>query len=159
VACREPIRRGGQSEKLNDFEGESMRHKIILSAAFIIILSVCVLAAPGALKTRPAKSNGQESDTSAAEQARLAKQAKITMEQAREIALKRAPGNIEEGELEREHGKLVYSFDIRNDKGTITEVQVSAKTGRIVSVEQENAQQEAAEKRKEEQEKTRKKHP
>lgn len=80
--------------------------------------------------------------------AKLAKQAKISMEQAREIASKKAEGTIEEGELEKEHGKLVYSFDIRNSKGTITEVQVDAKTGAIVSVEEEDAAAEAKEKAK-----------
>ncbi len=91
-----------------------------------------------------------------AEQTRLQKQAKITIDQARETALKRAPGNVEGGELEREHGRLVYSFDIRNAKGTIDEVQVSALTGKVVRVEHENKKQEAAEKRKESQEKARK---
>ncbi len=93
-----------------------------------------------------------EREESPEEQAQLAREAKISMEQARAIALQRAQGNIEDGELERENGKLVYSFDIRNAKGTITEVQVSAIDGQVVSVEEENAQQEAAEKRKEAQE-------
>src|ERR1700741_3951262 len=84
-----------------------------------------------------------------ANEMKLTKQAKITKEQAQEVALKRAPGNVESSELEREHGKLVYSFDIRNAKGTIDEVQVSAITGKIVRVEHETKQQEAAEKRKE----------
>ena len=79
----------------------------------------------------------------------LQSQTKITMDEARATALKRAPGKVESGELEREHGRLVYSFDIRNAKGTITEVQVSAITGRIVRVEHENRKQEAAEKRAE----------
>jgi len=90
----------------------------------------------------------QESKESA-EQAKLAKQAKIPMEQARETALKRAPGKVESSELEREHGKLVYSFDIRNARGTITEVQVSAITGKVVRIEHESKKQEAAEKKKE----------
>ena len=72
-------------------------------------------------------------------------------------ALKRAPGNVESSELEREHRRLVYSFDIRNSKGTITEVQVSAITGKIVSVEHENKKQEAAEKQKEKREKSNRK--
>ena len=87
------------------------------------------------------------------QEAKLARQAKITKEQAQETALKRAPGNVESAELEREHGKLVYSFDIRNSKGTIDEVQVSAITGRVVRVEHETRKQEAAEKRKERKEK------
>jgi len=78
-----------------------------------------------------------------------AREAKITMEQARDIAIKRAPGKIESSELEREHGQLVYSFDIRNDAGTITEVQVNAINGKIARVEHENKKQEAAEKRRE----------
>ncbi len=71
------------------------------------------------------------------------------MEQARETALNRAPGKIEEEELERENGKLVYSFDIRNAGGTITEVHVSALDNTVIAVKEETAEQEAAEKRKE----------
>jgi hypothetical protein len=89
-------------------------------------------------------------DQEARNQEKLARQAKITKEQAQAMALKRAPGTVEEGELEREHGKLVWSFDIRNAKGTIDEVQVSAITGKIVRVEHETKAQEAAEKQKDE---------
>ncbi|MDQ2973942.1 MAG: PepSY domain-containing protein [Acidobacteriota bacterium] len=99
---------------------------------------------------------GQEEndeEESAAEQAKLTSQARITKDQAQEIALKRAPGTVESGELEREHGKLVYSFDIRNAQGTIDEVQVSAINGKIVRVEHETKAQEEAEKNKEAKEK------
>ena len=96
---------------------------------------------------------------SPAEKAKLAKQAKITMERAREIALARVPGTVEEAELEREKGKLVYSFDIRNDRGTITEVEVNATDGTVVSVEEEDEQEEAEEQRREESKKTGKKRP
>jgi uncharacterized membrane protein YkoI len=101
----------------------------------------------------PSRGQNEAEGKNSQEQEKLAKQTKITMEQARETALKRAPGNVEEGELEKEHGKLVYSFDIRNSKGTITEVQVSAITGKVVRVEHENKKQEAAEKNKEAKEK------
>ena len=86
----------------------------------------------------------------ARDQEKLAREAKITKEDAQATALKRAPGTVEEAELEREHGKLVWSFDIRNAKGTIDEVQVSAITGKIVRVEHETKAQEAAEKKKDE---------
>jgi uncharacterized membrane protein YkoI len=97
-----------------------------------------------------ANEHGEEEEESAEQQAKLASQARITKEQAQEIALKRAPGTVESGELEREHGKLVYSFDIRNAKGTIDEVQVSAITGKIVRVEHETKAQEEAEKKADE---------
>lgn len=75
----------------------------------------------------------------------LAKEAKITMKQARATALKAAPGRIKEAELEREDGKLVYSFDIKTKEG-IKEVQINAIDGSVVSVETETAESEAAEK-------------
>ena len=71
---------------------------------------------------------------------------KITKAKAQAIALQRAAGRVEASELEKEHGKWVYSFDIRNSKGTITEVQVEAYTGKIVSVKEEDAAAEAKEK-------------
>lgn len=80
-------------------------------------------------------------------QTKRAGKTKITRAKAQAIALRRAAGKVESSELEKERGKLVYSFDIRNAKGTITEVQVEAYTGKIVSVEEENAAQEAAEKK------------
>lgn len=120
----------------------------------VLVMLASILGA-GTLVTTSAQSDEQENQERQSQE-RLASQAKISMEQAREVALKRAPGEVESSELEREHGKLVYSFDIRNSAGTITEVQVSAINGRVVRVEQENKKQEAAEKRKEQREQKKK---
>jgi len=123
----------------------------LLTGAGLAFAKPAVLAGqrkPKAEK-KEAGEHGEEEE-SAEQQAKLASQAKITKEQAQEIALQRASGTVESGELEREHGKLVYSFDIRNSKGTIDEVQVSAITGKIVRVEHETKAQEEAEKRQEE---------
>jgi uncharacterized membrane protein YkoI len=77
----------------------------------------------------------------------LAAEAKIDKQRAQEIALTKAPGGaVQSGELEREHGHLVWSFDISNPKShDITEVQVDAITGKIVHVASENPVQQAAE--------------
>ncbi len=99
----------------------------------------------------------KSSNSNEMSEADLMKQAKISKADAEKIALKKAKGTVEEGELEMENGKLVYSFDIRNKKGTITEVQVDAKTGKVVSVEKEDAEKEAAEKKQEMMEKKEKK--
>ena len=63
----------------------------------------------------------------------LAPQAKITLAQARTIALKAAPGTITDQELEREPGGngLRYSFDVKRGAQTF-EVGVDAKTGAIL---------------------------
>jgi uncharacterized membrane protein YkoI len=78
---------------------------------------------------------------------------KITMKQARATALERAPGTVKSEELENEKGKLIYSFDIATSKTDITEVNVDAMNGKIVSVQKENAAKEAAEKKQEAKEK------
>ena len=73
--------------------------------------------------------------------------AKITMEEARRTALARVPGGqITSEELEKEHGKLIYSFDLKvNGKSGIEEVNVDANTVKILSVEHEGPEQEKAE--------------
>ncbi len=64
---------------------------------------------------------------------KLAGEAKISLEQARVIALKAHPGKITDEELEQEEGGsgLRYSFDIRHGKVT-QEVGVDAKTGNLL---------------------------
>ena len=69
----------------------------------------------------------------------LQAQAKVSRADAEKIALAKVPGgSIKEGELEKEKGKLIWSFDIATP-GTkdITEVQVDAVTGEVVSVAKE----------------------
>jgi uncharacterized membrane protein YkoI len=64
---------------------------------------------------------------------KLAGEAKITLEEARDIALKVFPGAIASEELEKEKGGsgLRYSFDIKNGS-VMHEVGVDAKTGQIL---------------------------
>lgn len=78
---------------------------------------------------------------------------KIGMARAKAIALKQAPGKIQSSELEHENGRWIYSFDIRNRKGTITEANIDAYTGVVVAVDEENPKKEAAEKKQEKMEK------
>jgi uncharacterized membrane protein YkoI len=71
---------------------------------------------------------------------KLAKTAKITMEQATEIALKARPGNITDKELEREKGGsgLRYTFDVLSKELTY-EVGVDAQTGTVLENTREGA--------------------
>lgn len=57
--------------------------------------------------------------------------ARLTMAAARAIALKAAPGRVQDAEYEKEGGGWRYSFDIRQGK-RIHEIGVDANTGRIV---------------------------
>ena len=71
---------------------------------------------------------------------------RIGMAKATRIAQKRVHGTIKSRELEKEHGKWIYSFDIRASKGRITEVAVDAYSGKILSVTHETPADEAKEK-------------
>ena len=77
----------------------------------------------------------------------LMSQAKVTEAEATAIALAKVPhGIVKSAELEVEHGRLVWSFDIARPSTTgVTEIQVDAKTGKIASVKKETPAQEAKE--------------
>jgi uncharacterized membrane protein YkoI len=92
-------------------------------------------------------------------QAALQKEAKISEETARATALKEVPnGTVKSSELEREKGKLIYSFDITvPGKTGIEEVNVNAIDGSVVAREHETPKMEKAEAAKEAKEKKAKK--
>lgn len=61
------------------------------------------------------------------------KNVKVTEEDAAAIALKANPGTIEEVEYEvEENGASSYEFDIVNDKGVETKIEVDAASGKII---------------------------
>ncbi len=89
----------------------------------------------------------------------LEAKAKIPRADAEKTALAKVPhGTIKEGELEEEKGKLIWSFDIATP-GTkdITEVNVDAVTGAVISVDVEKPADEAKEAKDEAKEKKGKK--
>ncbi|MEI8570681.1 hypothetical protein U737_17345 [Methylomonas sp. LW13] len=78
------------------------------------------------------------------------KNVKITEEDAAAIALKANPGKIEEVEYEvEENGGSSYEFDIVNDKGLETKIEVDAASGKIIETATEEWEigEEADEKR------------
>jgi uncharacterized membrane protein YkoI len=77
-----------------------------------------------------------------------ASQVKISRAAAEKIAVAREPGTIKEGELEKEHGKMIYSFDIQTSSG-VHEVNVDAVTGKVVEDSVETVADEAKEQSKE----------
>src|SRR5262245_40982359 len=111
-----------------------------------ILMITCLasaLAVPGSLFA----SNTVRSDVPAS----LAKQAKVSLEAARATALARVPGGkVRSEEREKEHGKLIYSFDVEvPGKPGVEEINVSAITGKVLSVHHESARTEKKEEQKE----------
>ena len=77
----------------------------------------------------------------------LLKEAKVTEAQAQATALAKVPhGTVKSSELEKEHGRLIWTFDIAPPSARgVTEVHVDAKTGKVISVKKETPAQEAKE--------------
>ena len=78
-------------------------------------------------------------------QSAMRKEAKVTMEEAQKAALAKESGKIKSKELEREKGRLIYSFDIKTADG-LHEVNVDAITGKVIEDTVESAAAEAKEK-------------
>jgi uncharacterized membrane protein YkoI len=82
---------------------------------------------------------------------KLKSEAKVSEADAIATAEKEVPdGKIESAEIEREGGKLIYSFDVKvPHKSGVEEVNVDANTGTVVKKEHESAKAEKAEMKKE----------
>lgn len=63
------------------------------------------------------------------------REVKLSLEAARKIALDKVPGTVIDEELEREHGRLQYAFDIRTAEGRVYDVEISAVTGEVFQAE------------------------
>jgi uncharacterized membrane protein YkoI len=105
----------------------------------LISIAAVIVATSSAVSIRAASKETQ---------AQLRAEAKVTESAAQKTALTKVPnGKIKSSELEREHGKLVWSFDISTPQSkNITEVQVDAKTGKIAAVQIETPKDQAKEK-------------
>ena len=136
---------------------------IAVAVALAATTAVAGAQATSAYKST-AKPAAQQSTTAkrhvrahkAESQAQLQKEAKISEATARETALKEVPnGSVKSSELERENGKLIYSYDITvPGKTGIDEVNVNAVDGTVVAKTHETPKAEKAEMAKEAKAKT-----
>jgi uncharacterized membrane protein YkoI len=90
---------------------------------------------------------GEKSDN----QAQLMSEAKVSKQDALATAQAQVPnGTVKEAELEREHGRLIWSFGFATpDTKDTTEVNINAIDGSLVNIEHESAESEANENKKE----------
>ncbi len=115
------------------------------------LLALAVFATFAIVATNPASAVTTTKRHSRSARAKLAAEAKVSLKDARATALAKVPdGKVVKHELERENGKLIYSFDIRvPGKPGIEEVQVDAINGDVVSQTHETAKKEKQEARQE----------
>jgi len=104
-------------------------------AAFSLAASIVTAGTAVAQKAKPET------------QAALMREAKITKKAATTTALAQVPGaTVRSSEIERENGKLIYSFDLKvKGKSGIEEINVDALTGGVIAHEHENAKAEKKE--------------
>jgi uncharacterized membrane protein YkoI len=109
-----------------------MKRPIVLTIA----AAALVVGSAGAANAQAVALKGHE----------FAAQTKITLAQARALALKARPGRIVDQELEKEGGGsgLRYSFDVVS-RGKTVEVGVDAMTGKVLENGSESAVKEARE--------------
>jgi|SRR5262249_37833056 hypothetical protein len=83
----------------------------------------------------------------AADDPKLVAEAKIKETEARATALAQVKnGTVKSEELEREHGHLIYSYDVEvPGKSGIDEVNVDAMTGKVIAKTHEGAKAERRE--------------
>lgn len=112
------------------------------TALFSLALALALPAALLSQKPTPTTPKPKEES-----QAALAKEAKVSLAAATATALKAVPGGkVASHELERENGKLIYSFDVKvAGKSGIDEVAVDALTGAMIEKAHESPQDEAKE--------------
>jgi len=63
---------------------------------------------------------------------------RISMQQAQQIALGSVPGQVVHANMDMENGVLIYEVYIFSFQNKMYQVEINAKTGRILKVEQEN---------------------
>jgi uncharacterized membrane protein YkoI len=60
---------------------------------------------------------------------------KISIKDAKIIAIGRVPGKIMDAEFEKEHGRLQYAFDILGEDGKTYDVEIDALTGEVLQAD------------------------
>lgn len=93
--------------------------------------------------TKEEDDDGEVSDKK--EQQQLEKQATVTKEESIAIATKEVKGKVTGTELEDENGTVVYSVEITDDQGKKQEVNIDAKTGKVLKAELDDENEDESE--------------
>ena len=126
--------------------------KALFVAAAVAVASVAFARTSSAQQTKKQTTHAMKTTTVRVKgDAKLKAEAKVSEQDAIATAQKEVPdGKIESAEIEREGGKLIYSFDVKQPhKSGVEEVNVDAVSGMVVKKEHETAKEEKAEMKKE----------
>jgi len=63
---------------------------------------------------------------------------RISLQQAQEIALRNVPGQVVHSNMDLENGVLIYEIFILTPQNRMFEVEIAARTGRVLKIDEEN---------------------
>ena len=109
----------------------------LLLLAMVFVTAVAILPAgvnaqndkgdPGKVE-REDDDNDEDEKISAEDKQRV----KLSLDDARTIAVGRVNGRVIDEELEKERGRLQYAFDIRDKQGKVWDVEIDAISGEVL---------------------------
>lgn len=110
---------------------------------FALLVGISLIA------TGPAWSDKKGKHEEEGNIADLAKEAKITVDQAIKTATEKVQGTVVEVELEKKHDKTIWEVEIVGADGKVSEVHIDAATGAVIDVEDKKAEKKEGKKHKE----------
>jgi len=117
-------------------------HPVILVAALLSAVVLPALGLARAAATVPEEPTSGSIQVSKDEgEYKLAKLAKVSMAQAEQAANRQTHGKVIETELENESGFLVWEVKSVAQDGALTEVYIDAGNGKVLAMEQEEAEE------------------
>jgi len=96
---------------------------------FAVLIGTSLLVAGPAWSDK--KGKGEEEGNVA----EMAKDAKVTADQAIKTATEKVQGTVVEAELEKKHDKTIWEVEIVGADGKVSEVHIDAATGAVIDVE------------------------
>jgi len=99
-----------------------------MAIASIAFIGVAALAGPAWSD----KKGKHEEEGNVAE---MAKEAKVTVDQAIKTATEKVHGTVVEVELEKKHDKTIWEVEIVGADGKVSEIHIDAATGAVIDVE------------------------
>lgn len=101
----------------------------------ISALVFAVLVGASLIATGPAWSDKKGKHEEEGNVAEMAKDAKVTVDQAIKTATDKVKGTVVEAELEKKHDKTIWEVEIVGADGKVSEVHIDAATGAVIDVE------------------------
>jgi len=101
----------------------------------ISALVFAVLVGASLIATGPAWSDKKGKHEEEGNVAEMAKEAKVTVDQAIKTATEKVQGTVVEAELEKKHDKTIWEVEILGADGKTSEVHIDAMTGAVIDVE------------------------